>query len=1831
MYFEEEERLEDGSTRTLGWSPAVVIQVGGGTVDVKTDTGDVHTVPNSTEHLLAKSLSATQGIQDMISMDVLHVGALQENIFVRYCRDEIYTYVGPILLSVNPYKWLPIYDPHIMESFMGGHLSDFGPHIYAIAERAYTAMVNEGNQSVLISGESGAGKTEATKIVLQYLMQRAQGEGSHIQQQILDANPVLEAFGNAKTIRNNNSSRFGKFFEVQFDKNNKVIGGIVTKYLLEKSRVVTQADNERNYHVFYYLSRGATDEEREALHILDPDDYTYLDTCTDVDDMDDAEEMENVRKAMDVVGVTKKEQNHLLRLLSGVMLLGNVGIEEDDNKSSSVASEEELATVAELFGVDVTALKLALTFRTMSVAGGRRKSVHKIPLDQEKAYDSRDALAKEIYGCLFDWLVSKVNKKINSNKGIKKTIGVLDIFGFEVFENNSFEQLCINYANEKLHQQFIAYYFKHEQAEYKSEGIDISQINYQDNRLCLDLIEQAGKMGKWAGILSLLQEECRLRTATDKSFVSKVNNSLKDKPHFIYQRFDPLAFGVGHFAGAVKYNAEGFLEKNKDTIYSDIVDVILNSKDKFLQKEVITFSKSLQSKGNTKSLVTVGSQFKEQVGSLVTTLNKTTPNYIRCIKPNAVKEAQVFHGGMVLEQLMYSGVLESIEIRRAGYAMRLPFKDFINRFGIMAKTAVQEEPEREACKAICAKAKLDAKMYSLGRSKIFLKTTEEVAKLEVAILRIKQEMAVKVQTAVRAYCARVRFGRVKAAAALLNRRLRGWVRAHRYRKMKGASIRIQAAYKGYAVRLMIGPLLADAAGNREAIHQLLEESEAKKGDPAEKAAGQLLQAAKAEELEFQEVDDILLDVGDLNLEDLDVNAPEVKEILTQIALCKDPDELLRLRKKLNVQLGKMKLKPQGPAKILREVNMKKPVLKQGWLLKCNASNTLHRVRYCVLVPGRLLCYSGVECAYVNSEFRLQDCEVELVDDLVVPDNIYTKAFGVATGRHNVLFAAPTLKDRADWVAGIKESGEYGSATDPNGAGILVRVGWLYKYNSNTKSWTKFYFVLKDEQLAFFADERCAQQKGLIILSTNCSFDLSDATRATLQSRFRAPTGWCMNLYTGNNQVYLCSDSESALQGWVRDMKSVCSRFKKDLLQTTEVSPTKGQGVSRQGWVWYLKGKKWVLRYAVLDFKGLTVFFDDNKREAIHTIDVQGASALNVGASLIGTDNEVKQVSRFTVRKDGDLHEFATTDQTDLFTWVVAVNEQGALTKHSLKGVDTRKEGWLALGTFGSTSLVDALPRSLTLASGRVLSITSWKAVYCVLAQDRITMFSDTTYNELMGEIAIRDCKLSVSGLPMHGQDLMLQGFDFVFEVMVHRGGAENELHNVVFASETEDAMWDWAAKIDSAKAEAGYVSSGAGPVCIKQGWLKKEAKFSKSWLNRYFVLYGSRLLYYSGADCSLLKGEINLEDAIVRKQPDYMPGVGGVCGNQFSICTPRRVLELAAEDSDGAQAWVAVIEDVMDRQEVLAQPGDVYMEDFVQVYFSDSSSKEFMIGERTTASELVGMVGEEMGLLDNLHHFAVIELTNDKTMRVLQEKDNVSQMVRKWNQQAAATVALRQNVDNKKLLFMKVVHEPGSVLSNSTEIMLEYAQAIFQVRNHLVLSEEEALGLSALQILVDYPDEKPQPGIIADNFHRYVPIIHKTTTSKKLFEWECSAMVLYSDLRAQALTTQDAMLTYIKKARRSPLYGSMFYDVSPLTLSNLPPVVKLAVNFEGVHVVHQHTNRVLVSYDYLDIERWGFTKTTLTLVLGSGAKIIFKTGELGQGLDITLFIRLYVKILARSY
>ena len=513
-------------------------------------------VPNSDALILGASFKAKQGISDMTALDTLHEGAIQENILVRYYSDKIYTYVGPTLISVNPYKLLPIYTKDLISEYQHGTIDE--PHVFAVAEHAYQEMRNGKNQTILISGESGAGKTEATKIVLRYLTERAQGESMHIRKQILDANPVLEAFGNAKTIRNNNSSRFGKYFQVQFNGNSEIVGAVIIKYLLEKSRVVSQATDERNYHIFYQLCKGCTDEERELYSVRNVEDYKYINGsgCYDIDGVDDKEEFGIVREALATVGISDENVQNVFRFVSAILMLGNVEISEDENRIATISGKEELQIVSDLLKFDFMELKRSLTYRTMSVGRGHRVSIHKIPLDRSKVVNTRDALAKELYGCFFDWLVNVLNKSVDRPKATRKTLGVLDIFGFEVFDTNSFEQLCINYANEKLHNQFIHYYFKHEQQEYEQEQINVEFIEYKDNTACLKLIENKGGIGSWPGLLSLLQEECSLKSADDRSFVAKINKELKDRDHYIHSRIKPKLFGVQHFAGDVSSLAE---------------------------------------------------------------------------------------------------------------------------------------------------------------------------------------------------------------------------------------------------------------------------------------------------------------------------------------------------------------------------------------------------------------------------------------------------------------------------------------------------------------------------------------------------------------------------------------------------------------------------------------------------------------------------------------------------------------------------------------------------------------------------------------------------------------------------------------------------------------------------------------------------------------------------------------------------------------------------------------------------------------------------------------------------------------------------------------------------------------------------------------------------------------------------------------------------------------------------------------------------------------------------------------------------------------------------
>jgi len=1852
VYVEEFERAEGapGGKRTLGWTPGTVAQVQGEQALIQTISGSKVWHPNNSAVLLPKSLSAAEGIPDMIAMDVLHIGALQENIAVRYARDEIYTYVGPILLSVNPYKWLPIYDKATLQRYLqagqGGGGELMAPHIYAVADRTFSEMCgSRTNQSVLISGESGAGKTEATKIVLQYLMQRSEGGGAgNIQQQILDSNPVLEAFGNAKTVRNNNSSRFGKFFQVQFNQENSVVGGQVTKYLLEKSRVVTQSEGERNYHIFYHFTMGASAEERQKWHVMKPENYAYLSTCTSIDDMDDTESYDVVQQAMSVVGVSEAEQASVFRLLSGILLLGNVDFEDSGAAGSQVASGDELGKVAALLQVDADELEKALTFRTMSAGGARRRSIHMIPLDVARARDSRDALAKEVYGCLFDWLVVKVNEGIDNSRETKQTIGVLDIFGFEVFEVNSFEQLCINYANEKLHQQFVQYYFKHELNDYKAEGISIAQIKYEDNQACLDLIEQQGRMGKWAGVLSLLQEECRLKTATDKSLVDKINTGLKGKPHFLHQRFDPAAFGVAHFAGPVVYKADGFLEKNKDTIASDLMTLVVGAKDPFL-KALIGSSKSMQGKEAGKALVTVASQFKEQVNSLVKMLSTTTPNYVRCIKPNTLKAAQEFHGGMVLEQLRYSGVLESIEIRKAGYAMRLPFLEFFQRYRIIIKGSDKLEP-KQACEKIAAAAGIPRDQWTTGNSKIFLKTTDEVQRLEKMAIKAKTMWAKIIQARARSFICYVKYQRLKKAAGYINPKVRGFIQRMRYRRQQRSAVRIQAHVRGSMTRKLIRA--SQAAGGEldaEALQKRMEEADVRRKEAQRErdaTKGLLKDAAAAEADRLQDVDDILLDVETLNLKEINLNLPEVREVLARIAVTSDPKKLIALRQVLTDLIADMRQQPESHYK---EFSAREAVIDQGWLLKKNLSSGKSKTRFCVLLPNRLLCYTSPECDTLCSEFNLKGCECVVDGGDTVKDPVYNHSFCVTTARHSVVLAAPTAKLKAKWIRSVQDCQSY-AGPESTDMGILVRVGWVKKYLMTTKGWTNVYAVLRDDLLTFYSNEECDVEKGHCRIGAECRTDTTDRARMAIWKTLHAPTEWCFHIYAGSSQVYMCAASDSLMNGWVRDLRTICRRVKGRVMEQGSPWQDPASKSLKQGWLWYKTPPdgKWAIKYCVLTSTDFRVFENDSCMTQTLVFSSQGLDARGLGLTNVDCGEEIKSVFSFSLGNQKGSWEFAAAEEADFELWKSEVQYQGSLTRHTLAGVMAKREGWLALGTpFRSkASQGDSVP--IQLGSGRNICIERWRACYCVLAQDRFIVYSDHTYSELRGEFLVSDCRLLVSGHPLSGFDQLLRGYDYVFEIMMKKSRSSNELQGVVLAAMDEQDMWDWTAKINSSKVEsstgmhvadarAGGGGEGTriglpgqtGP--LKEGWLHKEAKHSKQWLCRYVVLHDKRLLYYADEDCNVLKGEFSLSEAIVRKQPEYMPGRGGACGNQITICSPARVVEFAADDAASAREWAAAIELAMGHTgpQVLS---DKYPEDMVEVFFFDSSSKQIPVTETTRVSFVMAQVADKIGLKADVEDYALVELTNDKNMRILKPRALVQNLLHKWNQTVAATEFLKQEKLDMKILFMKTYFDPDAPLRDAVEVHLEYTQAAHHVRQYFKGTEEVVQELAALQTFVEYGGERPPDGYLSENFHKYIPLNMKTTSSKRLFQWECNVILRYNQLLGSRLSVSEAMLAYLRAARRvCPLYGSSFYEVTSDSVS-LPKTVTLALNNNGILILERHSLDVLSTFSYEGIHRWGYKSRQITFHL-QAFDITFTTLP-DVAPEIALFVEEYIRRLVKK-
>ncbi|XP_055359375.1 myosin IEb isoform X2 [Betta splendens] len=713
------------------------------------------------------------GVDDMVLLSKINEDAITDNLKKRYMDDYIFTYIGPVLISVNPFKQLPYFTDREVELYQAAAQYENPPHIYALADNMYrNMMIDIENQCVIISGESGAGKTVAAKYIMSYVSKVSGGgdKVQHVKDIILQSNPLLEAFGNAKTVRNNNSSRFGKYFEIQFSRGGAPDGGKISNFLLEKSRVISQNPGERNFHIYYQLLGGASAEQRENLGITTPDYYYYLNqsgTYT-VDDISDKKEFSDTMGAMSVVGLSLEDQDSVLQLVAGILHLGNISFREENNYAV-VESQDFLAFPSYLLGIQQNGLCSKLTSRMMdSKWGGKTESIS-VTLNTEQACFSRDALSKALYARLFDFLVDSVNRAMQKEQE-ELNIGVLDIYGFEIFQQNGFEQFCINFVNEKLQQIFIELTLKAEQDEYVQEGIKWTPIEYFNNKVVCDLIES--KVNP-PGIMSILDDVCATMHAkgegADQTMLQKLQGQIGSHEHFSSWN---KGFVVHHYAGKVSYDVSGFCERNRDVLFNDIIELMQSSEFPFIRA---LFPENLEAEKRGRP-TTVSSKIKKQANSLVQTLMKCTPHYIRCIKPNETKRPRDWEENRVRHQVEYLGLRENIRVRRAGYAYRRVFNKFLQRYAILTKETWPQwrGDERQGVLHLLSSVNMDQDQFQLGKTKVFIKAPESLFLLEEMRERKYNGFARVIQKAWRKHIAVRKYVQMREEASdvLLNKKER---------------------------------------------------------------------------------------------------------------------------------------------------------------------------------------------------------------------------------------------------------------------------------------------------------------------------------------------------------------------------------------------------------------------------------------------------------------------------------------------------------------------------------------------------------------------------------------------------------------------------------------------------------------------------------------------------------------------------------------------------------------------------------------------------------------------------------------------------------------------------------------------------------------------------------------------------------------------------------------------------------------------------------------------------------------------------------------------------
>ncbi|XP_051978155.1 unconventional myosin-IXb isoform X3 [Xyrauchen texanus] len=859
-----------------------------------------------------------EDFEDLCNLPVLDEDSILANLRNRFQKKKIYTYAGSILVAINPFKFLPIYNPKYVKMYENHQLGKIEPHIFAIADVTYYAMLRKHvNQCIVISGESGSGKTQSTNFLIHCLTALSQkGYASGVERTILGAGPVLEAFGNAKTAHNNNSSRFGKFIQVNYLDSGVVRGAVVEKYLLEKSRLVSREKNERNYHVFYYLLVGASEEERREFKLLLPEQYFYLKqqnfTIEDADDLQ--HDFERLQQAMEMVGFLPATKKQIFSVLSAILYLGNVTYSQKSTgreEGLDVGPPEVLSTLSDLLKVKEEMLVEALTKRKTVTVNDKLI----LPYSHSEAITARDSMAKSLYSALFDWIVLRINHALLNKKDMEESvsclsIGVLDIFGFEDFKTNSFEQFCINYANEQLQYYFNQHIFKLEQEEYQAEGITWHNIDYTDNVGCIHLISK-----KPTGLLYLLDEESNFPHATDKTLLAKFKQQHQQNSYFVVTPVMEPAFVIRHFAGKVKYQIADFREKNTDHMRPDIVALLRSSDRAYvrqligmdpvamfrwgilrasiralaafneagrqwaaktagvarpnsrvplgeLQKanvpiermyrdmhdQIINSIKDLQLDGEdprkllkswgrlrfprhalqknksqkskqlipknlldscslkfvvglhdrtTKSLLhlhkkkrppSISAQFQRSLSKLLETLGTAEPFFIRCLRSNAEKKEMCFDEALIVQQLRYTGMLETVRIRRSGYGAKYTFQEFIEQFRVLLP---KNATSLEDISSLLHKLDFDNTTYQIGKTKVYLKELER-QKLQDILHKDVMHKIIFLQRWFRAKMERWDFIRMREAAILIQRSWRRYCREKFYQ----AAVQIQAAWRG---------------------------------------------------------------------------------------------------------------------------------------------------------------------------------------------------------------------------------------------------------------------------------------------------------------------------------------------------------------------------------------------------------------------------------------------------------------------------------------------------------------------------------------------------------------------------------------------------------------------------------------------------------------------------------------------------------------------------------------------------------------------------------------------------------------------------------------------------------------------------------------------------------------------------------------------------------------------------------------------------------------------------------------------------------------------------